>query len=80
MEDPRPKNDLPEGPDARDILTKRDLARRWGFRSTRTIDRMIRSGRDSDAPRHFKIRSRVLFRLRDVEEFEKRKIIRQRPF
>jgi len=64
----------------RDVLTRRELADRWGYRSTRSIDRLLREGKANDAPRHFRVGARVLFRRQDVEDFEKRRLVRQRPF
>lgn len=63
----------PTGP----VLTKEDLARRWQV-SIKTIDRL--SHDRVQGVRCFRIGRNVRFRLRDVEEYEQRRITRQRPF
>ncbi len=59
------------------ILTKEDLSRRWQV-SIKTIDRL--SHDRINGVRCFRIGRQVRFRLRDVEEFEQRRLTRQRPF
>lgn len=62
-----------------EILTRRQLAARWGYQNTKSVDRLIK-GRKTDAPRYFRIGTRVLFRLSDIQDYEKSRLVRRRPF
>lgn len=59
------------------VLTKQELAERWKV-SIDTIDRIARDR--VHGVRYFKIRTQVRFRLRDIEEYEKRNLTRMRAF
>ena len=62
-----------------EVLTREQLAVRWGYRNAKTVDRLIKS-KKADAPRFFRIGARVLFRLSDIQDFEKSRLVRRRPF
>jgi excisionase family DNA binding protein len=60
-----------------EILTKEELARRWKV-SFSTIERLAYDR--VSGVRHFRIGRQVRFRLRDVEDFEKKNLTHLRMF